>query len=231
MVDDDGAAIPGGRQSNPGEMNDPKGFDLHARLVAGERSAIDQLWLYYYDLVAAGMRKLMRRTPDSEDIANEYAQRAIIRLIESPTRFDPSHNKSLYNYLRMDVEGDILNHVASRRYRTRVESLDEPVGSDGEDVGDLTRGGNLAADDPQPDELVVGWEGDETVALIRKRVVEREDEGIVFDLQYIHAEKSTGVFAEALGLAHLPAARQAGEVQKIKDRLAKRLRRMREDFK
>ena len=208
---------------------DPKGFDLHARLVAGDRLAIQDVWFYYNDLVRAGLRKLMKPSPHNDDIANEYAQLAIVRLIERPDRFDPTKNKSLFGYLRMDVEGDVLNYLNSSRYRTWIDSIDRPVSGSVDDVGDQTIGGNIAADDPMPDEIVVAREGDETVTMIRQKVVATRDEGIVFDLQYVHAERSTDVFATALGIAHLPARQQVSEIQKIKDRLAKRLRRMRED--
>ncbi len=216
--------------SQTDSAEDPKGLGLHGRLVAGDPSAIDELWFYYEGLYQAGMRKLMRPSPHNEDIAREYAYRSIIRLIETPSRFDPERNKSLFGYLRMDVEGDILNYLASSRYRVRIDSLDRPIGSSDDDVGEQTIGGNIAADDPSPDELVVASEGNETVTQIRQTVVKTDIEGIVFDLQYVHAEKATEVFAEALGLSDLAYARQVSEIQKIKDRLAKRLRRMREDL-
>jgi DNA-directed RNA polymerase specialized sigma subunit len=213
----------------PATAADPRGLELHARLVAGDLQASQDIWGYYDALIRAALHKLMKPSPHNEDVAHEYAQRAIVRLIESPERFDPSRNKSLYGYLRMDVEGDVVNYVNSSRYRTRIDSIDKPVASTDDAVGEQTLAGNLPSDDPMPDELVIAREGSETVMMIRQKVVETREEAIVFDLQYIHAERSTDVFAGQLDIAHLPTREQVRDIQKIKDRLAKRLRRMRED--
>lgn len=217
---------PGDAAGSVPEAGDPRGLDLHRRLVDRDPEAIQELWNYFDPLARYAMGRIYDATY-REDVANDLAMHVIVSLIDHPERFDPGRGKGLYGYLRMDLTGDLNNYLQKMKRNPRPMSLDAPVGSDEDDVGNQDLGGNLSSDDPGPEALALSGESQKRVAEIRRQVVTAEDEGIVFDLQYVEGERSTDTFAEALGIADLTSRDQALQVQRVKDRLAKRLRRMR----
>lgn len=216
---------PGDDAGPHGAKPDPKGLDLHRRLLERDPLAIQELWTYYTPLVLHAENRIFDRV-EREDAANDLVQHIIFALIDRPERFDPQRGKGLYGYLLMDLTGDINNYLGRQKRTPRPVSLDAPTGSDDDDVGIQDLAGNLASDDPGPEALALSGESSERVAEIRREVVTSPAEGIVFDLQYVEGERSSDVFARALRIADLPSREQAAQVQKLKDRLAKRLRRM-----
>lgn len=212
----------------PANDPDPRGLDLHRRLVERDPLAQRQLMeMYYLRLVAFAARQIHDQAM-RDDIASDLTLDVISKLIDDPGRFDPARGKSLYGFLVMDLRGDLINHFARLRRGPKIVSLDAPVGSDDDDVGQHDLGGNLSSGEPGPEALAMIVESDGETAVIRRRVAMTDDERIVFDLQYGEGERGTDVFAQALGIADLPAGEQVERIQRIKDRLAKRLRRMRE---
>jgi hypothetical protein len=183
--------------------------DLHAGLLARDPAAVERLWLDWFDpLVRLALHKLYDSLPDREDTAHELACQTIQGIIERPERFDPTRGKSLGGYLRMDLEGD------------------RPASTDDDAVGEMTLGGNLASDDPSPEDEALARESLSRVDRIRDRVARIAEERVVFDFQYVEHVRNTEAFAEALGIAHLSDREQARTVQMYKDRIAKRLRRI-----
>jgi DNA-directed RNA polymerase specialized sigma24 family protein len=217
---------PGNDAGPHGAKPDPKGLDLHRRLLERDPMAAAQLMeSYYFRLVEFGARQIHDQAM-RHDIAGDLTLSVVSKLIDEPERFDPDRGKGLYGFLVMDLRGDLLNYFSKAGRAPRITSLDAPTGSDDDDVGIQDLGGNLASDDPGPEALALSGESSERVAEIRREVVTTPAEGIVFDLQYVEGERSSDVFARALRIADLPSREQAAQVQKLKDRLAKRLRRM-----
>lgn len=211
------------------DPDDRRGLRLHRRLVENETDAPTELFNRYYQplfrLVAGQIHDRTHR----DDVANDIVADALLKLLERPARFDPSRGKSLFNYLRMDVQGDVMNYIQRVRKLPTIDRLDRPLGEDDGGVGNGTVGGNIASDDLTP-EQIAEMEADRLwLADIRARVVESDEDGIVFDLQYIDGVRRTEDFAAVLGIGHLPAGPQATEVQRIKDRVSKRLRRIRKE--
>ncbi len=216
----------GGAAGPPATQDDPSGHELHRRLVARDPVAVQQLWEQYFWSLTRYAASQLHDPVTREDVANDLVLNVIVSMRDRPERYDPTRGKSLFGYLMMDLKGDLRNHFAQLKRRPRIVSIDSPSGSDDDDVGNQELGGNLSSDEPSPEDIVLRGESDTRVAAIRRHVVQTDDEGIVFDLQYVHDERSTDVFANALGILHLPTPEQVQVIQKMKDRLAKRLRRM-----
>ena len=208
---------------------DPKGLALHRRLMERDPLAAQDLWLLYFDRLARYATNQIFDTVAREDAGFNLAMHVITAMLDRPERFDPSRGKSVYGYLMMDLKGDVRNYIARVRREPRQIRLDAPIGGDDDDVGNQDLGGNLPSDEPGPEAIVESAESQARVNAIRERVVETDEEGIVFDLQYVAGERTTEAFAGPLGITGLPQSEQVLVVQKLKDRLAKRLRRMRED--
>lgn len=208
---------------------DPKGFALHRRLLERDPLASQEFWLLYFNRLAGYARSRIFDTVIRDDVGNTLAMNVIEAMLRQPERFDPSRGKSLYGYLMMDLKGDIKNYFAKVTREPRPIRLDAPIDGNDDAVGNQDLGGNLSSDEPGPEETFLSVESQARVTAIRQRVVRTDDEGIVFDLQYVAGERLTEVFASALGINGLPSDEQVQVVQKLKDRLAKRLRRMRED--
>ncbi len=204
---------------------DRKGFALHRRLIERDPLAVQELWSYFDQLAGYATSQIFDPAT-REDTGHNLAMAVIVSMIEHPERFDPSRGKSLYGYLRMDLKGDVMNYIARVRREPRLLSLDAPTSTNDDDVGNQDLGGNLSSDEPGPEEAALSGESQAWVAQVRETVVRTDDEGIVFDLQYVHGERSTDTFARALGITDRNTPEQVRVVQQLKDRLATRLRRM-----
>jgi hypothetical protein len=133
----------------------------------------------------------------------------------------------------MDVEGDVRNENEKLRRQPEIAQFSDLSRDDDDAVGEQDFGGNLASDDPTPEEAFLDEEDRQAIreraALIRENVVKNAEEEIVFDLQYVQGIKATAIFAERLGIANRSEAEQAAAVQRIKDRLDKRIKRRLKD--
>jgi RNA polymerase sigma-70 factor (ECF subfamily) len=140
-------------------------------------------------------------------------------LIKNPASFDPARG-DLAAYLRMSAQADLINlldkegrHHQGRRPWHLVEHADESRNDLGRnddpslplriaEEQEQANCGALALDGPE-------WTDTErrVVALMRR------------------GERSTAVFADAMGLGSLPSEEQKREVKRVKDRIKKRLGR------
>ncbi|HEV2528986.1 MAG TPA: hypothetical protein VGT61_11120 [Thermomicrobiales bacterium] len=205
--------------------NDPKGLELHARLLAADPTAYDDLWIRYFEDLVENAWWQLHAGPERDDRARDMAMAIIVKMRDEPQRFDPSRGKSLWGYMTMDLKGDLLNYFEWAKRNPPPASL-EPADDDDDDaVGKASAIGNLVSNDPRPDEVLESREARAWVLSVRDVVATSDEERIVFDLQYVHGEKATAAFAEGLGVTALPEKGQRDHVQKIKDRVAKRLRR------
>lgn len=215
----------GGAADRETAGQDPRGLALHQRLLERDPLAAQELWLSFDQLARYATSQIFEPAT-REDTGSDLAMTVIVSMIQHPERFDPSRGKSLYGYLRMDLKGDVMNHIARVRREPRLLSLDAPTGTNDDDVGNQDLGGNLSSDEPGPEAAVLSSATQAWVAQVRRTVVKTDEEGIVFDLQYVHGERSTDTFARALGITDRTPPEQVRAVQQLKDRLATRLRRM-----
>ena len=136
---------------------------------------------------------------------------AALDLIRNPAIYDPA-GRTLVGFLRMSAERDLQNALAKEarhhRHREPAECV-EVVPDARNDSPDGPEGDLPSFDDP-----------DIAAELASLTPTERA----VFDLMRA-GEKGTAAFAAVLGIGQLPAAEQAREVKRVKDRIIKRLQR------
>jgi DNA-directed RNA polymerase specialized sigma24 family protein len=132
---------------------------------------------------------------------------AILAFLKRPDAYDPGR-KSLPAYLRLIAHRKLLNvlEAEGRHHRGRIpwEPVEDSAPARNEDV----EGGTLA-DHPG-----------------LRAVIESlsEADRVVLDL-HLDGERRTAVFAAAMGIADRPAAEQAAEVKRVKDKITARLKR------
>ena len=129
--------------------------------------------------------------------------------LKHPQQYNPE-KRGLFGYLVMSADGDLRNALAKQRRRSDREISLEEV--ELERVGGNREGENASNLDLS---AMIG----EIKNLFENPVDQRVLELIV------EGERSTNVFAEALGLSHLPVFERRREVKRHKDRIKKRLER------
>jgi hypothetical protein len=192
---------------------------LHRRLAEGDVTASADLARLFLDhLIAWLVEKNTSRIP--EELCVEAAEDALIALMKSPASFNPTLGKGLVAYLHMSSQGDLRNILQreGRHYENQIPLEDVELSPEA--------GKYLAVDDDPLLSLVRQEESSQAVrtviAPVRKGLSEAESRALDLMLQ---GERKTGVFAEALGITHLPANVQRTEVKRVKDKLKKRIER------
>ncbi len=190
---------------------------LHRRLLDRDPLAPDALAIAFLEPL---IRWLAEHNPSVHaHLVEHAAEDAILNLIRDPTSYKPGRS-TLEAYLRMSAQGDLRNLLATEKRRTAgkkplaaVELLDP----DGKHTG--------REDDPAL-RLMIEEERAELErripASVREGLTECETRALELMLQ---GERRTSVYAEACGLAGLPAEQQEREVKRIKGRLTKRIQR------
>jgi len=185
------------------------GAELLRRLAALDPLATTAFAEAYLAPLVAHLRANHPNADDHTRIT--AAEDAITSLFKKPERYTPGL-RSLVGYLRMSAAGDLRNLLASeKRHHTRRENwdsveLDAAAGNsaDGADDDDLP-----SFDDPRFGPVIAAFTPAERAAFGLMRAGNRD----------------TADFSAVLGLTHLSADEQAGEVKRVKDRIMQRLKR------
>lgn len=192
---------------------------LQRRLVDRDMTATTDLARLFLDhLIAWLVKKNSSRVP--KELCIEAAEDALIALMKSPASFNPALGKRLAAYLRMSAQGDLRNILEreGRHYENQIRL---------EDVELSAVAGKYLVVNDDPLRLLECQEESAkaartVVAPVRKGLSEAESRAL--DL-LLHGERKTAVFAEALGITHLPVNEQRTEVKRVKDKLKKRIER------
>lgn len=192
--------------------------ELHARLQNDDSTASAQV----FDRFLTPLIEHLSRQQRFRNVAStrpeliwDAASDAIFAYVRNPASYHPTRG-TLERFLRMSARGDLLNALAKeKRESGRQTSFDE-------DVGLLVLGGNILTDEATADDRL---EEDEIWAWIAG-IVPDETERAVVGLM-LAGERNRDEFASALGILHLPEAVRRREVDRVKDRLKKRLQRAR----
>jgi hypothetical protein len=198
------------------------GRTLHLAYTAGDPTASNEIFVRYYDLLNNDLRAfiarkgLFLRIGDIDDLAGHAIIQAFESYLRRPETFNPDL-KTLGGYLILSAQRDFLNLFAREmRRESAIES--------GVVRLDVESWNTLPDEDT---DLVAEIEdasaADDLLAFARSCAHNDEDRTVLTLM--LTFEKKTGVFAEALGIAHLPERDQRAQVNKIKDRLSKRLKR------
>lgn len=184
---------------------------LFQRLCVGDRLAQLELIDAVLDPLVGHLRR-WRRDAD-EHACMTAAEDAVLSLIRNPAIYDPT-KRGLMGFLKMAAQGDLRNELAKeQKHHTNRENRDcvELPESSGNTPPDELAGDLPSFDDPNIAAEVASF-----------TATEREVLRLMRD-----GEKRTAAFAAVLGIEHLPAEDQAGEVKRVKDRIIKRLQRAR----
>lgn len=197
----------------PEDEDAPALLALHRRLLDGDRVASEELIAL---LLSPLTDRLARRFPHTDEqlIADGIVD-ALLEYCAQPDRFDAERGVPLDRFLSTAAWRNIANSLrGEHRRKAREEKAHAAYGEP------------LVALDPTAGNLLQQEES----AQRRRREVEvmqmvrtpADQEIVTLRLQ---GERRTEVFADILGIAHLPAAEQRRAVKRAKDRIDKVLRR------
>ncbi len=204
----------------PFEPSDEEGLRLYRDLCNNVATAP-------YDLFARFLPPLLawleQSNPSvSPDLREEAAHLALVSFVQDPTTYDPDQLR-VPAYLRMSARGDLRN-LLQREARHQQGRVPWNAVEDSPDAGKY-----LGRDDDPSFRLRLAEEhgpNDRAYEIVLAGC--NEIERRVLELMR-RGEKRTTVFAEAMGISDRPKEEQRKEVKKMRDRLAKRLDRAKEE--
>jgi hypothetical protein len=192
---------------DPGDLN-----AIHARLVEGDPTASsDLIGLLYGPLIGHAIKK-HGWVGLSQDLAKDFAVKVLAEVIEQPESFDPSKG-NLFGFLCMALDADVQNAARDAKTRRRIFS-DYAV-----EVREVT--GTLYVTSPE-------------TSIDAKRIAERYRSEIVLEAGddevlslMLDGERDYDRYAGALGIENLPLGERREVVKRRKDRIEKRIERIR----
>ncbi len=192
---------------------------IYQRLLAGEPDAPNDFIELLLDPLVEVLCVRFPNLPHP-DFATDVVIDALLRFVQSPERYRPERGE-LWNYLYMDVQGDLRNALVKEQRRQKREIPLDPVAHDRPD-------GNTDVEEEVMRRLDFSslQQGRDTQAILnqlRREIPDPRDWQVV--LLMFSGERRTNVFAAVLGIQHLPLAMQRKQVKKTKDRLRLRLKR------
>jgi DNA-directed RNA polymerase specialized sigma24 family protein len=200
-------------------MNTDHDLDLalHVRLMAGDPVAP-------HDCIEHWLPKLIRllcsRFPQAaardEHMIWSAAHDALLEYTQNPHKYNPQKS-SLQAYLYMAAKRDLLNSLRSDRTQNRdavpIDSVEQShfIGNNG------------------IEEQVIQRVDAQAVMRRVRTVFPGPMDWRILEL-ILQGERSTAVFAEVLGIQHLPTEDQRRIVKQNKDRIVRRLERLGESI-
>lgn len=182
---------------------------IHRRILAGDPVARSELFTRLLEPLLERLAFRWPRLRGSEGLTDQAID-SIMRYVSAPGRFDP-RRASLLHYLVLDAQGDLIN--AYRRPALATESLEvvelDPVRR--KRLGVVT--------DHYPSSSGAA----ELIERVKEILPDPRDQKVVALMA--NGERSTVVFADALGLSDRTPSEKRRLVKQAKDRIKKRLDR------
>jgi RNA polymerase sigma-70 factor (ECF subfamily) len=188
---------------------------LHQRLLGGDRVASAELIEL---LLSHLMSEMERKFPTSDvQLVSDGVTDALLDYCDRPETFDPRRGAPLDRFLARAAWGNIKNlRRGEARKKAReakaAEMTDENVVELYPAAGNLIQNAALDAN--------LGFQE-------LARLLPDQTDQQIFKLKAA-GERRTQVFAEAMGITHLPVEQQRREVKKAKDRIDKVMGRRKE---
>jgi hypothetical protein len=179
---------------------------LNERAVCGDDAAVDQMVGDLLPVLRLRLRTRFATAP--EELIHDATVDALMECRTNPTRYDPGRGVPVAEYLLFTARRDLLNRLDAERRRAAHE--------------DITPDGVLPEPAIAPDEIL--WSGASSRIALR-HIALTEAERTVFQL-WKRGERKTSAYASALRLGPLPIAEQRETVNRIKDRVVRRIRRL-----
>ncbi len=186
---------------------------VHGRLLAGDPTASADLFeLVYGPLIGHAIKKHAAFGMD-DDRARDLAVGVLASLVERPGIFDAKKG-SLFGFLCMMLDGDAKN--AGRDGANQQKKFSEFA------VEVEAVGGNSYTTSPE-----VRVDAERIMLQYGAEIVVEEGDHDVLRL-ILAEERDYEPYAVALGISHLPPERMRAEVKRRKDRIEKRLQRLKD---
>ena len=178
---------------------------LVQRCRSGDMKAAEAIFRRYHQTIHQVVARMLRNAPETEDLVQDVFLKAF-RGIEGF-----KGTASLKTWLTQIAINTCLNYLAKVERRYFHESLEQPIGEE----GDLTLGDRLASSGPQPDEAAIASE-------VYRRVEEAVDKLspefraviVLRDLQDMSYEEVAEALSLNLGTVKSRLARARKQVQK-----------------
>lgn len=188
-------------------------ISVHRRLCEGDPTASADLIQTLYDpLIGHALKKHAAFGLDS-DGARDLALAALVALIEAPQKFDPSRGQ-LFGFLCMALDGDAKNRGRDAAKRGEIFSS---FAVEVEQVG-----GNSY--ETRPEDPI---DARRIMELHADKIVTEDGDRSVLEL-FLADERDYAGYAEVLGIADWPPDRRDAEVKRRRDRIEKRLQRLKD---
>jgi RNA polymerase sigma-70 factor, ECF subfamily len=187
---------------------------LHGRLLDGDPLATVDLFRHFSSLLVR--RLAVRYQTTDPELIEEAVSQALLDYFTHPDRYDPS-KRSLRGYLAMSAERDLQNLRQARQSRSRLLREENPGELDDQARRQWEAGGDVADEIAEDETAQALWE--------KAMAVARTDEERIVQRLRLEGERSTAVYAAALGWADLPFDEQQRRLYRVKDRLDQRFRR------
>lgn len=181
--------------------------ELHHRLIGGDPTASADLFDLYLAPIILFLGQVYPSLKQADpELLWDAATEALLNYSQKPTAFDPSR-RSLEGYLKMAARGDLLNMVSKEKRRhSKIVPL--------ESVEHMLADGNNTLEEQLLNRLELQTRLQQ---LNQVEGLDQRDQQLMDLLQA--GERRTEVFAEVLGISHLPAGEQKKLVKQHKDRL------------
>jgi len=194
--------------------------EIHNRLVQGDKVASAELAEALLDRLVC---ELKRRFPgeSDEDLFIDATVAAVMSYVKHPGQFDPAR-RSLMGYLLMAADGDLRNLLDKRRRFRAQRAVVEDFASGRNKTIETLAG----SDEVDPLSEAIHHEDEEAYQrFLCAHFVDLVDRQLA-DL-ILNNERATERFSEILGIQDEPIDQQRIIVKKHKDRIKKRLERLR----
>jgi hypothetical protein len=192
---------------------------LHERLLADDPVAPAELAELLLPLLRARLLGWSRTIDDPHMLPSAIGQ-VVAGYLSDPARFEPERG-SLVAFLTMQIRGDVLNELDARR-RRRQRELPAAAPVELEPPGRDSVVEEAALDAVDPFDMAPA-----AVEAARQALGEFDAMDRRLLLLMAYGVRATSAYAAVLGLSHLPVELQRKAVKQHKDRLQKRLERLR----
>jgi DNA-directed RNA polymerase specialized sigma24 family protein len=197
------------------ELSNEEALRLHRRLLERDPTAPAKLAVAFFEPLWAWLQAT-NPTADPHFCA-EAAATAVLNFGENPQAYDPAR-LNVGAYLRMAASGDLKNLLRKEQRHQRGRKPWNGV----ENAPDA--GKYLGRDDDPSLPLQIAEARRPTAAM--RAVLEKltDVERRVWELMQLGEHRSSA-FAEVMGITHLPKDEKEAEIQRVKDRVGKRMKR------
>lgn len=198
---------------------EPELRKLHERLLSDDVVAPRDLAERVVPLVRNRLARLERSVGDPHLVPSVIGL-VVAKYLREPQRFEPARG-GLIAYLAMEARSDVLNELeARRRRRTRELPVADPVELEPRSGDSTVEEEALDAVDPfgvAPMVAQGAIRALQDLDHLDRQLLQLMADGV----------RATSAYAAVLGLSHLPVELQRKAVKRHKDRLQKRLERLR----